>query len=243
MAVPLLGESGLIASMVIANRLTEGTQFAPDDLRLLETLANQAAVALENGQLEQSLLELSRLKEELRYQAYHDPLTGLGNRTLFANRVDEALAETEEDRIPVVLFLDLDNFKDVNDSLGHAAGDRLLVAVAERVRASIRTDDLAARLGGDEFAILLADGVDLAASLAVANRIIESLGITFPIQGQDIKISASIGIAARHADRGTGRRPAAQRRRGDVHGEAGRQEPGLGVRALDARGDRRPPRA
>ena len=78
MAVPLLGESGLIGSMVIANRLTEGTRFGEDDLRLLETLANQAAVALENGQLEQSLRELSRLKEELRYQAYHDPLTGLG---------------------------------------------------------------------------------------------------------------------------------------------------------------------
>jgi diguanylate cyclase (GGDEF)-like protein len=197
MAVPLAGESGLVGTMVIANRLTEGTQFGGDDLRLLETLANQAAVALENGQLEQSLSELSRLKEELRHQAYHDPLTGLGNRTLFADRVDAALASVEDgDLVPVVLFLDLDNFKDVNDSLGHAAGDRLLVAVAERVRASIRSDDLAARLGGDEFAILLQDGRDLASSLAVANRIVEALAITFPIQGQDLKISASIGIAA-----------------------------------------------
>jgi diguanylate cyclase (GGDEF)-like protein len=213
MAVPLLGESGLIGSMVIANRLTEGTQFSPDDLRLLETLANQAAVALENGQLEQSLSELSRLKEELRFQAYHDPLTGLGNRTLFTNRVDEALGAPGEDQIPVVLFLDLDNFKDVNDSLGHAAGDRLLVAVAERVRASIRSNDLAARLGGDEFAILLSDGRDLASSLAVANRIIESLAITFPIQGQDIKISASIGIAASH---GTGERADDLLRNADV---------------------------
>ena len=83
MVAPLLGESGLIGSMLIANRLTEGTTFVDDDLRLLETLANQAAVALENGQLEQSLAELSRLKEELRYQAYHDPLTGLANRSLF----------------------------------------------------------------------------------------------------------------------------------------------------------------
>jgi diguanylate cyclase (GGDEF)-like protein len=197
MAVPLAGESGLVGTMVIANRLTEGTQFGGDDLRLLETLANQAAVALENGQLEQSLSELSRLKEELRHQAYHDPLTGLANRTLFADRVDAALgAVTDGDRVPVVLFLDLDNFKDVNDSLGHAAGDRLLVAVAERVRGSIRADDLAARLGGDEFAILLQDGPDLASSLAVANRIVEALAITFPIQGQDLKISASIGIAA-----------------------------------------------
>ena len=78
----------LIGSILVANRLTEGTTFADDDLRLLETLANQAAVALENGQLEQSLAELSRLKEQLRYQAYHDPLTGLANRSLFAEQVD-----------------------------------------------------------------------------------------------------------------------------------------------------------
>ena len=78
MVSPLRGESGLIGRMIIANRLTEGTSFADDDLRLLETLANQAAVALENGQLEQSLAELSRLKEQLRHQAYHDPLTGPG---------------------------------------------------------------------------------------------------------------------------------------------------------------------
>jgi diguanylate cyclase (GGDEF)-like protein len=195
-AAPLLGESGLIGSMVIANRLTEGTNFSDDDLRLLETLANQAAVALENGQLEQSLGELSRLKEELRYQAYHDPLTGLANRSLFAERVDAALAARDGDDVPVVLFLDMDNFKDVNDTLGHAAGDRLLTAVAERVRSCIRAEDLAARLGGDEFAILLLDDTRLAAALGVATRLIEAMAVTFPVQGQDLKITASIGIAA-----------------------------------------------
>jgi diguanylate cyclase (GGDEF)-like protein len=205
MAVPLLGESGLIGTMVIANRLTEGTTFSHDDLRLLETLANQAAVALENGQLEQSLSELSRLKEELKYQAYHDPLTGLANRSLFSDRVDMALREQDPERVPVVLFLDLDNFKDVNDTMGHAAGDRLLLAVAERVRSCIRTEDLAARLGGDEFAILLFDDPRLASALTVATRIIEALAVTFPILGQDLKITASIGIAAsqggdEHAD-------------------------------------------
>ncbi len=196
MAVPLLGESGLIGSMLIANRLTEGTLFGDDDLRLLETLANQAAVALENGQLEQSLSELSRLKEELRYQAYHDPLTGLANRSLFADRVDAALAAVATGAVPAVLFLDLDNFKDVNDTLGHAVGDRLLIAVADRVRSCIRTDDLAARLGGDEFAILLNDDPRLGTALSVATRIIDSLAVTFPVQGQDLKISASVGIAA-----------------------------------------------
>jgi diguanylate cyclase (GGDEF)-like protein len=196
MAVPLLGESGLIGTMIIADRLTEGTTFGSDDLRLLETLANQAAVALENGQLEQSLGELSRLKEELRYQAYHDPLTGLANRTLFADEVDAALGAATPDRVPVVLFLDLDNFKDVNDSLGHAAGDCLLAAVADRLRSCIREGDLAARLGGDEFAVLVFDDAELGRALSVATRVVDSLSITFPIEGQDLKISASVGIAA-----------------------------------------------
>jgi diguanylate cyclase (GGDEF)-like protein len=196
MVAPLLGESGMIGSLVIANRLTEGTTFGDDDLRLLETLANQAAVALENGQLEQSLSELSRLKEQLRYQAYHDPLTGLANRSLFAEEVDLALAHPTEGRLPVVLFLDLDNFKDVNDTLGHAAGDRLLTAVAERVRACTRGNDLAARLGGDEFAILLEDDHGLGSALTVATRLIDAMTVTFPVLGQDLKISASVGIAA-----------------------------------------------
>jgi diguanylate cyclase (GGDEF)-like protein len=95
-----------------------------------------------------------------------------------------------------VLFLDLDNFKDVNDTFGHAAGDRLLVVVAERVRACIRGDDLAARLGGDEFAILLFDDERLGHALAVATRILEAFRVSLPVEGQDLKMSASIGIAA-----------------------------------------------
>ncbi len=196
MAAPLLGEGGLIGSMVVANRLTEGTTFSQDDLRLLETLANQAAVALENGQLEQSLAELSRLKEQLRFQAYHDPLTGLANRSLFAERVNAALEERTVGKVAVVLFLDLDNFKDVNDALGHPAGDRLLTAVAERVGSCIREGDLAARLGGDEFAILLLDEPELGVAVNVAARLIAAFAVTFPINGQDLKVSASIGIAA-----------------------------------------------
>jgi diguanylate cyclase (GGDEF)-like protein len=196
MVVPLLGESGLIGTILVANRMSEAITFDEDDLRLLETLANQAAVALENGQLEQSLSELSRLKEELRHQAFHDPLTGLGNRSLFRDRVDAAVRLGDGGAVPVVLFLDLDNFKDVNDSLGHTAGDRLLVAVAERIRACIRSEDLAARLGGDEFAILLFDDRGLGRALGVATRIIDALAVTFPIQGHNLKIGASIGIAA-----------------------------------------------
>ena len=151
MVSPLRGESGVIGAMLVADRQGENDEFASDQLRMLETVANQAAVALENGQLEQSLNELSRLKEELRHQAYHDPLTGLANRALFVQTLEERLSEIGartpvEDRTvqqapwssrpsacPVVLFLDLDDFKVVNDTVGHAAGDRLLRGVAERL--------------------------------------------------------------------------------------------------------------
>ena len=202
MVSPLTGDSGVIGAMTVANRLTEGTSFEDDDLRLLETLANQAAVALENGQLEQSLAELSRLKEQLRHQAYHDPLTGLANRAMFSEQVEAQLAARRPGLQSVVLFLDLDDFKEVNDTLGHGAGDNLLRAVAERIKGSIRLEDLAARLGGDEFAILLLDDPGLERSMAVAQRIIDSLQVPFPIEGQEISVGGSIGIAtgSRHDD-------------------------------------------
>jgi len=204
MVSALRGESELIGSLIISNRLTEGTMFGDDDLRLLETLANQAAVALENGHLEQSLAELSRLKEQLRYQAYHDPLTGLPNRTLFLEKVIDRIGHPG-DKMPVVLFLDLDDFKVVNDTLGHAAGDRLLADVAARLRTVLRADDVAARLGGDEFAVLLDDDPGLSESEAVAHRIIDSMRVAFSVDGHDTTVGASIGIAAarlgtEHAD-------------------------------------------
>ncbi len=195
-AAPLRGETELIGSLLIANRLTEGTSFREDDLRLLETLANQVAVALENGHLERSLAELSRLKEQLRYQAYHDPLTGLANRSLFVERVTDRLLTANPERLPVVLFLDLDDFKIVNDTLGHAAGDRLLIDVAERLRNVLRADDIAARLGGDEFAILLDDGSDLATTMSVAERIVTALRVSFLIAETEVQLSGSVGVAA-----------------------------------------------
>jgi len=196
MIAPLRSEAGTIGSILIGNRLTQGTSFTEDDLRLLDTLANQAAAALENGQLEQSLAELSRLKEELRHQAYHDPLTGLANRSLFTDQVNARILTPGPGLLPVVLFIDLDDFKVVNDSLGHVAGDRLLVAVADRVRNCVRSGDVAARLGGDEFAILLDDVADLNRTLSVCKRLLEVLKVPVQIEGQELSISASIGIAA-----------------------------------------------
>jgi len=198
MTAALKGERGLMGEMTVANRLTEGTSFLGDDLRLLEMVANQAAAALENGRLEQSLSELSRLKEQLRHQAYHDSLTGLPNRAFFTEQVDARLAKSAAQpggEIPVVLFLDLDDFKVVNDTLGHSSGDRLLVLVAERVAGCIRTGDMAARLGGDEFAILLEDRPDLSRAIGVATRIIDALQAPFAMQENEIVVGGSIGIA------------------------------------------------
>ena len=196
MACPLAGEERLIGVMIITNRIAEGTTFGDDDLRLLETIGNQVATALENGQLEQSLAELSRLKEQLRHQAYHDPLTNLANRALFAEQVEATLERREAGGVPVVLFLDLDDFKLVNDTQGHAAGDHLLVAVAERIVACVRDQDIAARLGGDEFGILMIDRSGLDDAITVAGRLLDTLTAPFLIQGRELLIGASIGIAA-----------------------------------------------
>jgi diguanylate cyclase (GGDEF)-like protein len=197
MVAPLVGERGVLGAMTVVDRMGEGSTFDADDVRLLETIANQAAVALENGQLEQSLTELSRLKEQLRHQAYHDSLTGLANRALFVEEVERRLEAIEDDvDLPVVLFLDLDDFKVVNDTLGHPVGDQLLVAVAERIRHEIRTEDLAARLGGDEFAVLPAPGTDIAQAVGLGGRVIDALKTPFLIGGTEVVVGASAGVAA-----------------------------------------------
>jgi diguanylate cyclase (GGDEF)-like protein/PAS domain S-box-containing protein len=140
--------------------------------------------------------ERKTFEERLRHQAFHDPLTNLPNRALFMDRLEHALARMERRDIPAaVLFLDLDNFKVVNDSLGHEAGDKLLVAVAERLRGTLRADDTAARLGGDEFTILLEDVTDASDAVRIADQITEALRRPFVLEGRDIFVTTSIGIA------------------------------------------------
>jgi len=145
--------------------------------------------------------ERKELEEQLTHQAFHDPLTDLANRSLFRDRVDHALALRRSlDQSISVLFLDVDDFKTVNDSLGHSAGDELLLEVADRMRLCLRDGDTGARLGGDEFAILLEDGGD---PPAVAERLIEAFKTPFRVQGKELTVSVSIGIA-RSAQNGDG---------------------------------------
>ena len=141
------------------------------------------------------ITEHRTLAEQLERQAMHDPLTGLPNRILLENRLRQALrrAKRREGEV-AVLFVDLDNFKVVNDSLGHEAGDRLLVAVAKRLRAIVRPEDTVARLGGDEFIFLLEDA-GLGEAISVAERILTRLDSPVTLKGRKVYATTSIGVA------------------------------------------------
>lgn len=147
--------------------------------------------------------ERTALEERLTHQAYHDPLTGLANRVLFRQRVDEALRRAGGGRTSVaVLFVDLDDFKRVNDSLGHAEGDRLLVTVAARLLNATRGCDTVARLGGDEFAILLQNVREVPDMAAVAERVLGAMQLPVPLDGREVLVGLSVGIARAAADDG-----------------------------------------
>ena len=140
------------------------------------------------------------LEAQLQHNAFHDALTGLANRALFADRLDHALARTDRLAAPVaVLFVDLDDFKAVNDGSGHTAGDELLIGVAERLRRVLRPGDTIARLGGDEFAVLMEDAAESGRAQAAAERLLGALAEPFPSadggSAAQVRITASIGIA------------------------------------------------
>jgi diguanylate cyclase (GGDEF)-like protein len=155
--------------------------------------------------------ERKALLDQLAHQAFHDPLTGLANRALFYDRVSHALELAHrQNRAVTVLFLDLDGFKEINDTLGHAEGDHLLRMIAARLRACARTTDTVARLGGDEFAVLVEDSAAPGSAGRLVERIREQMAFPFTLAGREVRISASIGSAAatsggvdevlRHAD-------------------------------------------
>jgi diguanylate cyclase (GGDEF)-like protein/PAS domain S-box-containing protein len=145
--------------------------------------------------------ERVELERQLRHQAFHDPLTGLANRALFEDRLGQALVRRDHGRL-AVLFIDLDDFKAVNDSLGHAHGDQLLRTAAQRLLEVLRPEDTAARLGGDEFAVLLEDLGDNVDAHALADRVRVALGAALSLGGRQLAPTASIGVAWPGADTG-----------------------------------------
>jgi diguanylate cyclase (GGDEF)-like protein/PAS domain S-box-containing protein len=140
--------------------------------------------------------ERKAFEQQLEHQAFHDPVTSLANRALFNERVRHALARSRREQAGVgVIFLDIDDFKTINDSLGHAAGDQVLLEVAKRLATSIRVADTAARFGGDEFAILLEHNAGLPEAAEIAERIVELLRTPLHLEGKEIIVQASLGIS------------------------------------------------
>jgi diguanylate cyclase (GGDEF)-like protein/PAS domain S-box-containing protein len=137
----------------------------------------------------------NRLEGQLRHRAFHDPLTQLANRTLFADRIEHAIARQVRDESSIaVVVLDLDGFKTINDSLGHSAGDQLLVAAAQRLNNQLRPGDTAARLGGDEFAVLLEDITAFEEVTALADRLLGVFREPFSVAGKQLLLSSSVGV-------------------------------------------------
>ena len=191
---PMFGETRTLGALVIANPLNNIVAFDTTDIRLAETLANHTAIALEKGRLEQSLEQLRVVEGHLTFQASHDALTGLANRTLFRTRLAATLEE-HRGQAGAVLFIDLDGFKAVNDTLGHAAGDELLLEVAARLKHCASPSDTIARLGGDEFAILIPTAHHLENATRLAEEILTTFSANTTIANQQLNIRGSIGIA------------------------------------------------
>ncbi|HEX2231948.1 MAG TPA: EAL domain-containing protein [Thermoleophilaceae bacterium] len=190
--VALRGER-VVGLLVLAGRVGVQRSFSRDELRLVETLAGNVTVALQYDHLEHAVRELTTLRAELEREAFYDSLTGLANRSLFINRVDKAL-RTRHEAI-YVLFIDIDDFKTINDTLGHQAGDEVLHEVAKRLLRCLRDGDTAARLGGDEFAVLLEGGPTEEDAVAVAERTLAEFRNPVHVGDEGVSIQLSIGVA------------------------------------------------
>ena len=205
-------------------RETQADESGPRWLRaFVYPVRDEDGALLEMGLVLEDFTKRKALEDQLAHQAFHDPLTGLPNRSLFLNRLVHALARAKrgaqrgEAGGVAVLYMDLDNFKRFNDSLGHQAGDRLLVGVAKRVCAHLRLGDTFARFGGDEFAMLLEALEDVGQASEVAQRIKRALVDPFEVDGHQVVLTTSIGIVTASAGSESGEEQAEElMRRADI---------------------------
>jgi diguanylate cyclase (GGDEF)-like protein len=188
-----------IGNGLARQRAQENLRVAHDELERRVQVRTQE-LAQVNSELVEQMAERLRAEQRLTYQATHDGLTGLPNRPHLLERLAAAIerARDGDGQAFAVLFLDLDRFKLVNDSIGHAAGDELLVEVARRITATVRSNDVVSRLGGDEFAILIEYSDGLENPQELAQRILAALGLPMWVAGRELFPSASLGIAAWH---------------------------------------------
>jgi diguanylate cyclase (GGDEF)-like protein len=185
LGVPLPAQDGAMGALLLQGP-AEGDTYSEADKELLQFVSTQVALAIERTQMH----------ERLQHMAQYDQLTGLPNRALFNDRLRIAMARAHREQTPLsLLFIDLDRFKEVNDTLGHAMGDLLLQGVAQRLQACVRGSDTVARLGGDEFVVLL-EGVH-AGELPqpVAQKILTAFAQPFDLKGRALGIRPSIGMA------------------------------------------------
>jgi diguanylate cyclase (GGDEF)-like protein len=185
-AVPLLSDGTFLGVATAGWRRGEAPpRLDGDVLARLRGVGDQATTALQKAWL----------LDTVRHQATHDALTGLPNRVLFLDTLERGIAEAPADAPVAVLFCDLDRFKTVNDTLGHAAGDELLRQVSARLRAAVRPGDSVGRLSGDEFAVILGGIPDPADATRLAERVVACFETPFRLDGTDTEIGTSVGIA------------------------------------------------
>ena len=195
LGVPLISKDAVLGALVIENQ-SENDRYRKADQELLEFVATQVA----------TVVERKRAEEDLRFMAHHDPLTRLTNRSLFYDRLETALrsARRREGGL-ALLYMDLNHFKEINDTQGHEAGDQLLAETARRLEGCTRGTDTVARMGGDEFTILLTDIHDQASLNTAVAKIRDIVALPFVLGGEVLQVSCSIGTALYPEDGDSGK--------------------------------------